>query len=57
MTTNQQLHFPGAALFRRLAHEARVRHSIRQMEAMDDHLLRDVGANRNAIRRAVRGLD
>lgn len=45
------------AVFERLDSAARARRDIRQIEAFDDHLLRDIGLDRSGIPRAVRVLD
>ncbi|TPE48986.1 DUF1127 domain-containing protein [Amaricoccus solimangrovi] len=56
MTTRHHPRAPGTFLGR-LAREARFRRDIARLEALDDHLLRDIGVARPGIRRAVRGQD
>lgn len=37
-----------------IAHELRLRRGMRQLEAMDDHMLKDIGLRRGEIEYSVR---
>ncbi len=42
------------AWFEALAHEIRLHRDLRQLEALDDHRLHDIGLDRGALEDAVR---
>jgi uncharacterized protein YjiS (DUF1127 family) len=43
-----------AAFARAVANEVRIRHDTRELRAMSDHMLKDIGLTRAEIGRAVR---